>query len=387
MTPALPQTTAAQLRGGLHALVVALAVVVMLRALLLDEAHPVAVSALVVAFVVVHLTRAAAAPGPNVRLAGLWLLVALWLAMSLLGADAAYVSVALSLLFLTELSLPAAVAGVVAVTTVDLVLGVVRGGGVEVYVAPLLGMVVSTLIGLGFRVLFEVTASQARLIEELRRTRDELAASEHAAGQATERQRLAREIHDTVAQGLSSIQMLLHAAEAEELPEAAAQRIALARTTAGAGLAEARRMVAELAPADLSDATLVAALERVCERSLVDARLVVDGAPAPLPMPLEAALVRIAQGALANVERHAGADARAVLTLHHGRDAVRLDVVDDGAGFDVAVLDDPEQHSFGLDTIRTRVADLGGECSIDSEPGHTALSVALPLSVPAQEAP
>lgn len=374
-----PQPTTAQLRNGLHALVVTLAVVVMLRAVLLEEPHPVAVSGLVAAFVAVYLARARVSTSPRVRFAGLLVLVGLWLGMALLGADAAYVSVGLYLIFLTELSLPAALVAVVVVTAVDMAQTTLQGGPVEAFVAPLLGAVLSGLFGVGFRVLFEATTAQHELIAELRRTRTELAESEHAAGQAGERQRLAREIHDTVAQGLSSIQMLLHAAEAEPLPPAAAERVALARTTAGAGLAEARRMVAELAPADLAGSSLVDALGRVCQRSVVDVRYVVDGAPVPLPMPVEAALVRITQGALANVERHAGDDVRAAVSLGFAPDRVHLDVVDDGHGFDVSALEDPERHTFGLDTIRTRVADLGGAFEVESEPGHTALSVSFPL--------
>src|SRR5690606_21941098 len=96
----------------------------------------------------------------------------------------------------------------------------------------------------------------------LQRTQAELAESERAAGQAMERQRLAREIHDTVAQGLGSIQLLLHAAEAEPLPERATSRVRLARETAAASLVEARRMVEELAPADLVGSSLSAALQR-----------------------------------------------------------------------------------------------------------------------------
>ncbi len=375
-----PRPTTAQLRGGLHALVVVLALVVLLRAVLLDEPQTLAVSASVVGFIAVHLARTTLDLGSRARAALLVVLVALWFVMALLGADAAYVSVGLYLIFLTELPLRTALVAMVAVTGADIALAVVRGAGPEAYVAPVLGAILSGLFGIGFRVLFEATTAQQRLIAELRQTRDELAASQHAAGQAAERQRLAREIHDTIAQGLSSIQMLLHAVEAEPGGPAAAERVALARTTAGAGLAEARRMVAELAPADLSDATLVDALGRICARSVVPARLVVDGAPVTLPMPVEAALVRIAQGALANVERHAGDDATAVLTLGYGADLVRLDVVDDGVGFDVGALADAERHSFGLDTIRTRVADLGGEVALESEPGHTALGVALPLT-------
>lgn len=374
-----PQPTPSQLRGGLHALVVTLAVVVALRAVLLGEDHRWVVTALVMVFVSGYLLRALLPLPHRVRDLALAGLVGSWLAMSLLGADAAYASVGLYLIFLTELSFAPALGAVLAVTAADVALAATRGGGVDAYVAPVLGAVLAALFGIGFRVLFEATAAQRALIDELHRTRGELAASEHAAGQAAERQRLAREIHDTLAQGLSSIQMLLRAAEAEVLPPVAAERVALARTTAASGLAEARRMVTQLSPADLEDATVASALARVCERSVVAARFGVDGPEVGLPMPVEAALVRITQGALSNVERHAGPDVRAAVSLGFAPDRVRLDVVDDGAGFDVAALRDPGRHSFGLNAIGQRVAELGGTFTVESEPGHTAVSVSFPI--------
>ncbi len=116
--------------------------------------------------------------------------------------------------------------------------------------------------------LFRETERRQQLIEDLHRTRAELAETERTAGELAERERLAREIHDTVAQGLSSIQMLLHAAETEDLPTGAADKIVLARRTASAGgLADARRLIAALSPADLAGNSLVDALDRVCDRA------------------------------------------------------------------------------------------------------------------------
>ncbi len=382
--PSVPRSV--QLRRGLDALVAALAAVVLLRALLQREPHAVAIALLVVVFLALHLTRTVVrrAAARELLLLGM---VGAWAALASVGADAAYASVGLFLVFLTELALPRALLAVVAVAGADVVIGVVRAGWTAGDVAaPVLGAGLSTLIGLGFRMLFDATTAQQRLIEELQRTQAALAEQERAAGQEAERQRLAREIHDTLAQGLSSIQLLLHAAEVEGLPAAASEKVTLARTTAAAGLAEARRLVAELAPADLVGASVDQALQRVCERVPVPVRYQVDGEPTPLPMPVEAALVRIAQGALANVERHAGPAARAVVTLGYGAGRVRMDVVDDGIGFDTAVVSEPGLPAFGLRTIRARVTELGGAFDLDSEPGHTALTVSFPLPV-AVEAP
>lgn len=378
MTPGCPRPYASHLRIGLHVLVLTLAVVVALRAALLGTDSVIAVVLLVGLFVVVYTFRVHSNSQRQRHLL-LLALVSTWIGLELLAADAAYMSLGLFLVFLTELALLPAVAGVVAMTLLDAGLSLVRQGDVEVVVAPLLGAALSMLLGLGYRVLFDVTGSQQSLIAELQRTRAELAESEHAAGQARERQRLAQEIHDTVAQGLSSIQLLLHAVEEEKLPPQAMDRVATAREAAAVSLVEARRLVAALAPADLDGESLSAALSRVCARAVIEARFATDGEATAVPMPVEAALVRIAQSALANVEQHAGARARAAVTLSWSGGHVRLDVVDDGQGFDPAALISRDSASFGLDTMRHRVADLGGDFVLESEPGHTALAVSFPL--------
>lgn len=372
-----PRPNTAQLRLGLHVLVLTLASVVWLRALA-DQGDIGATSLLVLLFLIVYAVRTRAASS-RLRLTLMVFLVAVWAGLVLVGADAAYVSLGLFLVFLTELAFTPAMIAVIGVTTFDVAVRLVRGGAAEELSAPVLGAVVSVLFGLGYRVLFDATNSQRVLIDELRRTRTELVESERAAGQAEERQRLAREIHDTVAQGLSSIQLLIQAAEGESHPGQATKHLVLARETAASGLIETRRMVTELTPGDLVDSSLSAALARVCERVVSAAYFSVDGEPAPVPMPVESALVRIAQSALANVEQHAGPDARAVVTLSWSGNRVRLDIVDDGQGFDTSILTSTETLSFGLDTIQSRVADLGGDFALASEPGHTVLAVSFAL--------
>jgi len=372
------------LRLGLDLLVVTLAAVVALRAVILDEERTWLVVLLVVGFIGAYGVRSRVRSAAPRRLL-MVVLVLDWAALVLLGADSAYVSLGLFLVFLTEWALAPALLSVVALTTIDALWSLAREGEPAVLLAPALGAVLSVLLGAGYRVLFEVTRSQQELIVALRQTRAELAESERAAGQAAERQRLAREIHDTVAQALSSIQLLLHAAESEPLPEHAAGRVRLARDTAASSLVEARRMVDELAPADLAASSLPEALRRVSERSPADVRFVMDGEPATIPTPAEAVLVRVTQSALANVEQHAGADARAVVTLGWTAGRVRLDIVDDGRGFDTSILAASGTPTFGLDTMRERVEELGGDWSLESEPGHTALTVSFPLD-PAEAA-
>ncbi|MGC0380162.1 CheY-like chemotaxis protein/two-component sensor histidine kinase [Streptomyces sp. SAI-129] len=170
-----------------------------------------------------------------------------------------------------------------------------------------------------------------------------------------ERDRLAREIHDTLAQSLSSVQLLLHAAQRAlpQAPQNAARHIDQARQTAADNLAEARRFVAALTPPTLEGVTLADALERLCTttsaRHRITARFHLTGDPAPLTTAHEIALLRIAQSALSNTVQHAEATT-ADVTLSYLGDHVALDTVDDGHGFDPALLPtpDPETGGFGL---------------------------------------
>ncbi|GAB2726974.1 sensor histidine kinase [Kitasatospora kifunensis] len=217
---------------------------------------------------------------------------------------------------------------------------------------------------------------------ELVQARDELAATERRAGILTERQRLAAEIHDTLAQGLTSQQLLLQAADRswEHDPAAARAHLAAASESTARSLAEARRFVHDLAPADLAETgSLQGALHAVAARE--GARLHIDGTPVDLPQRLQGALLRVAQGALANTRRHARART-ATLTLSYLDDQVILDAWDDGDGFDPAVLPSPGTHGgHGLPAMHARLRQLGGRLSIESAPGAgTTVTAVVPLN-------
>ncbi|MEU3693200.1 sensor histidine kinase [Streptomyces narbonensis] len=223
------------------------------------------------------------------------------------------------------------------------------------------------------------------VITDLVRTRRELAATERREGTLAERQRLSMEIHDALAQGLSSQQMLLQAADRlwDDDPAAARRHIRTAASIAEHNLTEARRFVHDLAPADLADGGgLEEALRALAERETSDTlqvRFHQDGTPtAPLPERVQSALVRIAQGALANIREHADATA-AALTLTYLDDHVVLDVADDGRGF--TPTDRPGGvRGHGLPAMRARLQQLGGTLAIESTPGAgTVLSAAVPL--------
>nr|WP_246259687.1 histidine kinase [Streptomyces typhae] len=187
------------------------------------------------------------------------------------------------------------------------------------------------------------TEYQRALIDDLIRTRRELAATERREGTLAERQRLSMEIHDTLAQGLSSQQMLLQAADRvwDADPATARAHVRSAVSITERGLVEARRFVHDLAPADLAEAgaddgeALPSALSTLAERETtarLEIRFHAEGKPVPLPGRTQSALLRIAQGALANVREHADASA-AALTLTYLGDQVVLDIADDGKGF------------------------------------------------------
>jgi signal transduction histidine kinase len=222
---------------------------------------------------------------------------------------------------------------------------------------------------------------RASLIGQLEATRAELAEVSRQAGVMAERQRLAGEIHDTLAQGFSSILMLIQAADAQlELSPATARgQLSLAAQTARENLAEARTLVGELASAHLQAGTLEDALRRITQRSGAElgigASFSVEGTGHRLPAATEVVLLRVGQEALANVRKHAAAQNVAVW-LRYGPDRVRLEVTDDGAGFDPAVVN----GGYGLSGMRARVDEAGGTVAVRSAPAEgTSVQVEVPI--------
>jgi signal transduction histidine kinase len=236
------------------------------------------------------------------------------------------------------------------------------------------------------------SADQASAIAELERVNADLqrALSENAAlhetvveqartaGVQEERQRLAREIHDTIAQSLAAILAQLQAAQSEEDPRV---RVSRATDLAREALTEARRSVLDLSPAVLTGCTdLAEAITQLVRRWDTEqpgtAEVVVTGEARPLHPEVEASVLRVAQEALSNVAKHASAG-RVGVTLSFDDDEVMLDVRDDGSGFDPHAV--PAPTSFGLRGMRQRAERLAGVLHIETQPGQgTAVSVRLP---------
>jgi signal transduction histidine kinase len=204
------------------------------------------------------------------------------------------------------------------------------------------------------------------------------------AGVLDERQRMAGEIHDVLAQGLTGIVTQLEAADqAADRPGDWRRHLGAAKQLARDSLTEARRSVQALSPQPLAEAGLPDALAEVVDgwssMNGVTAELITTGTAQPLLPEIETTLLRTAQEALANVARHAGAS-RVALTLSYMEDLVSLDVRDDGAGFDPAApRDERYEGGFGLAAMRERVLRIAGTLDIESEPGGgTAVSACVP---------
>ncbi len=205
-----------------------------------------------------------------------------------------------------------------------------------------------------------------------------------------ERNRLAREVHDTLAQELTGIALQLEAADAllEHSPARARARIRQALERTRESLAEARRSVLDLRAGPLERQALPAALETLGQRFTAETGTPVASQLAlvgpRLPARVEEALYRIAQEALVNIRRHAQASAVRI-ELRQASDSVQLIVADNGRGFDIELTSAPgasvHAHGFGLIGMQERARLLDGEMQISSCPGAGAqLEVTIPLT-------
>lgn len=266
-------------------------------------------------------------------------------------------------------------------------------------IGPSLGALLAIIISLAYRQLHRDSLAHQRTAEKLRATQAELAQKEHESGRLEERERLAREIHDTLAQGLSSIVLISRAAAAKPTAPEVGEQLSVINRVAADNLAEARRFIRDLSSPSLTT-SLVPALERLCAETqrMVSARgdslsctVHLDGDQSPLsaaelPEPIQEALIRITQGALANVAAHAHAQ-HAVVTLGLWEHATTLDIFDDGRGFIPTLA--AEAHpthpadgsGYGLVSLRARAVEIGAELAVESTPGEgTVVTLSLPHS-------
>jgi signal transduction histidine kinase len=223
------------------------------------------------------------------------------------------------------------------------------------------------------------------LINQLEQTQAELAASEHRRGILEERQRLAREIHDTLTQGFTSIVLHLEAADQALSgdPDTLKKHMDRAKETARNSLDQARRVVHDLRPDLLEQFSLPDALKRVTDRwseaTDIKATVSITGDLIPLHPNIEVILLRAAQESLNNIHKHAQATA-VQLTVSYMGDVIILDVKDNGIGLNNA----PKSSlsgGYGLRAMKERVKQYGGSVELESDPGEgTTVVITIPLS-------
>ena len=367
----------AQLQVALHTLVAALLALTLVAAHRDGSAEPNLPAVLAaVGFAAVYVAGTVwerrSGTGRRARLGWLAAVLALWAALVVQVPEAAYLVFPLFFVALFLLGVWAGVVAVVALAVVAVVaLGLHNGFTPAGVVGPAVGALVALGLAAGVRALYRESQARRQVIAELVATRSELATREREVGREAERARLAGEIHDTVAQGLASIGMLLHAAERADPDHPAIEQIRLARDVAGENLTETRRLIEALRPAPLEGVTLFGALQRVAGRVVaenphidVEVRGGLDDEP---PAELAAASVRVAQEGLANAVRH-GDPGRIALSLTRGEEGIVLTISDDGSGFDTSAP--RAAASFGLGGMMRRVADLGGTLEVESELGR-----------------
>lgn len=360
-------------------------------------------------------------------LAWLALVLLLWGALVALHPDFAWV--AFPLFFVVQHVLAEATGrhwpGQMAVAAVTVVVVLASAPGPDglrpaAVIGPCVGAVVAVVMYQAYRALHLESERQRAVAAELMAARAELARTEHRSGVLAERERLAREIHDTLTQGLASIVLVSRAAEdaldADDR-DLARRRLHTVRDTAAENLAESRRFVRDLRGDGRSlveqlDAAVHGFARRQADAGTpVAADLQVEGTPVPLAEAVESALLRAVQSSLANVGQHAAA-ARCRVSVAYLDGEVTVDVADDGRGFDPEATRRPvarergrsvagsrgrpvpagtagqerdddgtgESTGVGLAALRERVEAVGGRVAVESTPGEGAV-VAMTVPV------
>lgn len=306
-------------------------------------------------------------------------LVAVWAVLVIAAPSFAWCSFALFFLSRSALAGAAsyAAAGITAAATAAGLFRMSNGTDLAMLLGPL---AVGAMLTLIYDRIQHDAEEQRRLHAEVSAAQEQLAASERRAGTIAERERVSREIHDTVTQGLASSLLLLEAAGRAWPRDAARADLRRATALLRGNLSETRSLVHELASPGLDGSPLSEALLLAARQYVPEARLLVTGDPRPVPPELRHALLRVVQSAASNIKLHASATA-ATVTLGFLPEGVTLDVYDDGTGFDPAAAAPPsDAGGYGLRAMRQRVEQLGGTLSVESSPGEgTIVAAQLPL--------
>lgn len=334
------------------------------------------------------------------RVARMWLVVLILLWGGLVGLSGEFVWLAFLLallvwhLFPVRWAIPTEVLIAVVAT-----LGFAAHQGrwvVGAIIGPTIGIACAAVMTEIYQRLRAQSEERRNLLDELLRTQRELAVRERETGRLIERERLAREIHDTVGQSLAGVIMLLRAATADrgddhsDATGTLAAQLNTALHTATSALAETRRMVLGLDPVGGGRDDLPQALATLAGETSelgLPTRFVELGKRGDLPTPTQVALLRAAQEALSNARKHARAS-QATVTLTHGADAIGLDISDDGRGFEPDATGGvrADGSGYGLTSMRSRTTELGGDFGIESGNGSgTTIRMRVPVSTTAEQ--
>ena len=379
---------------GQHAIALVLTLISCIRAVSVGAPLVAAIAVSVVFLAWYALGAVRAARSGALVLAKWWLIVlaVAWLCTLLVSAEFIWVAFLLWLLAGHLFSLRIAIV-FTALTYIATVVAPLSHYG-QVPTPSIIGSLIGAVFALGLSRGYIELLREGRRREELLRSlelahqnlldlQDELALTQRHAGEIQERTRVSRDIHDTIAQSISSIRLIAHA-EAERTTDGhAGQVLAQVEDLAAQSSRDVRRIIAALAPAELEDGALTAAIRRLLTRleedSSIAGRLDVDETLPTLSAEVEVALLRTAQSALANVRQHSQAT-RVMVSLMDHDGAIRMDIVDDGVG-----MADPHNRQrnpdsgFGLDFVGARMRELGGELVIESSQGSGfAISATLP---------
>jgi signal transduction histidine kinase len=310
-------------------------------------------------------------------------LVLLLLVAMLFDPDAAYALFGACPLMFMSLALGEAIAAVIVLNLLPVLQSLISDGAQAAFgvLAPIMVFTIVLGVTMGTWIHRIVSESQERaeLIAELKESREEVGRLSREAGVAAERARLAAEIHDTLAQGFTSLVTLVQAAESEldRDVERARGHLALAARTARENLTEARALVAGLTPAALGTGSLDQAvrrqLERFAEENAITVTYQAEGDSVALPTVLEVVLLRMVQESLTNVRKHSDA-AEVVITLRVNETCAAMRVADNGGGFDP----DLRVDGFGLRGMRNRAAEVGGRLTVHSGATGTVVELEVP---------
>ncbi|BBC38870.1 hypothetical protein SGFS_101640 [Streptomyces graminofaciens] len=313
-------------------------------------------------------------------LLGMWAYVS-WAMPAPLAMSYTWLALPLAILALRMFAARTAVAvvGVITVLLVILIAHTARTPHLEMVVPPAAALWATVVL---YR-------TQQCLLAELNRTRAELARGQREAGRLAERARIARDLHDTLAQELAGSRMLLQSADRawDRRPDLARTQVRAVVDALGANLDETRTIIRDLTPPALERDDLATALHTLCTRPRTTATapriaFCTRGGTGTVPADRATALLRAAQGLLANAQEHAHARHVWVTLDHQDGETVTVEVRDDGVGFDTAAaVARPGGRGLGLAAVRERLGALGGSLTVESALGRGTLARAtLPLS-------